>query len=120
MNDEQKYKPLDWDLNGDKTAMVHALKEQMEELIEFIEGPSLKYYGALNNEEFYNLVEFRVGKVLQNMRVGLGIESVDTHLPRVCNMFCVTGNSVYLAHKEEVLWPETRSPQVRSTVFSMS
>ena len=22
-------------------------------------------------------------------------------------MFCVTGNSVYLAHKEEMLWPET-------------
>ena len=26
-------------------------------------------------------------------------------------MFCVTGNSVYLANKEVVLWPETRSPQ---------
>ena len=42
------------------------------------------------------------------------------HQMRVCNKFCVTGNSLYLAHKEEVLWPETRSPQVRSTVFWMS
>ena len=80
MRDEQKYKPLEWDLSGDKTEMVHALKEQMDELIEFIEGPCLKYYSALNNEEFYNLVEFRVGKVLQNMRVGLGIEAVDMHI----------------------------------------
>ena len=35
-------------------------------------------------------------------------------------MFCVTGNSLYLAHKEEVLWPEKENPQVRSTVFSTS
>ena len=34
-------------------------------------------------------------------------------------MFCVTGNSMYLAHKEEVLWPEKENPQVRSTVFWM-
>ena len=25
-------------------------------------------------------------------------------------MFCVTGNSLYLAHKEEVLWPEKEKP----------
>ncbi len=37
-------------------------------------------------------------------------------LAGVCNMFCVTGNSVYLAHKEEVLWPERKNPQARSTV----
>ena len=38
----------------------------------------------------------------------------------VCNMFCVTGNSMYLVHKEELLWPETERIPVRSTVFSMS
>ena len=32
-------------------------------------------------------------------------------------MFCVTGDSVYLAQKEEVLWPERENPPVRSTVF---
>ncbi len=41
-------------------------------------------------------------------------------LTGVCNKFCVTGNSLYLAHKEEVLWPEKENPQVRSTVFWMS
>ena len=25
-------------------------------------------------------------------------------------MFCVTGDSIYLAHKEEVLWPEIERP----------
>ncbi len=47
------------------------------------------------------------------------VYDTERHL-RVCNMFCVTGNSMYFVHKEEVLWPETRSPQVRSTVFLMS
>ena len=35
-------------------------------------------------------------------------------------MFCVTGNSLYLAHKEEVLWPEKENPQVKSTGLSAS
>ncbi len=47
-------------------------------------------------------------------------DQVETKACGVCNMFCVTGNSLYLAHKEEVLWPEKENPQVRSTVFWMS
>ncbi len=36
-------------------------------------------------------------------------------------MFFVSGNSVYLAHKEEVLWPETKNMlQTHKLLLAMS